>query len=128
MAKTQEVMSARARARKAKAELDARRAEQDRRILDATTEFYDAAESRAAAQDSLAAAVDAQAASVSKLVELGQTIDEIAVLCGIPQKEVRELRKSRRAPATAAVGSDTTRENVGEQIADSPEEPATAAA
>lgn len=97
MVKASEAMSARARARQAKAELDAQRAEQDRLIVDAATEFYEAAEALVAAHAAAFAAEESRTASVVRLVELGQTETQIATLCGIPAKEVRELR--RRAAA-----------------------------
>lgn len=108
MVKAQEAMSARARARKAKAELDAKRAERDRKIVDAATEFYEGAEAWDAAQAAVAAAERQRIEAVAKLVELGQTTDEIAALCGLGAKEVRELRKaagSKPSPSDETVGS-----------------------
>lgn len=99
MVKASEAMSARARARQAKAELDAQRAEQDRLIVDAATEFYEAAEATAAAQAALVAAEQKQTEAVARLVELGQTDTQIATLCGLNVKEVRDLRR-RATPAT----------------------------
>src|SRR6478735_8524588 len=98
MVKASEAMSARARARQAKAELDAQRTEQDRLILNAATEFYEAAEALAAAQAAAVTAEQQETVSVARLVELGQTDTQIATLCGIGIKEVRELR--RRATPT----------------------------
>lgn len=97
MVKASEAMSARARARQAKAELDAQRAEQDRLIVDKTTEFYEAAEALAAAQAAAAAAEQQRSTAVARLVEIGQTETQIATLCGLTAKEVRDLR--RRAAA-----------------------------
>lgn len=91
-------MSARARARQAKAELDVQRAEQDRLIVDTATEFYEAAEALVAAQAAAVAAEESRSTAVARLVELGQTDTQIATLCGIAAKEVKELR--RRAAAT----------------------------
>src|SRR6478735_9578313 len=100
MVKASEAMSARARARQAKAELDAQRAEQDRLIVDAATEFYEAVEALVAAQAAAAAADEQRTASVGRLTELGQTDGQIATLCGLGIKEVRELRRRATPPST----------------------------
>lgn len=101
MVKTQDAMSARARARRAKAELDAQRAETDRQIVDAATEFYEGAEARHAALAAVTSAEQRQVDAVARLSQLGQSVDEIAALCGLTAKDVRELRK-------AAAGSTKT--------------------
>lgn len=103
MVKSAEAMSARARARQAKAQLDAQRAEQDRLVLDATTAFYEAVEALADARAAVVATEQRRAGSVAKLAGLGQTDDHIATLCGITAKEVRDAR--RLTPAAAARGS-----------------------
>lgn len=101
MVKTQDAMSARARARRAKAELDAQRAETDRQIVDAATEFYEGAEARDAALAAVTSAEQRQADAVAKLSQLGQSVDEIAALCGLTAKDVRELRKVAGGAKTA---------------------------
>ena len=103
MVKSADAVSARARARQAKAQLDAQRAEQDRLVLDATTAFYEAAEALAEARAAVATTEQQKAGSVAKLAGLGQTDDQIATLCGITAKEVREVR--RLAAAATANGS-----------------------
>jgi len=97
--------------------------------VDVTTEFYDASESHAAAQEALVAARQAQAAAVAKLVELGQTTEEISVLCGITPKDVRELRRasSSRARTTTGDGFDAT-PDASDPDGESVDEPAGAAA
>jgi cell division protein FtsL len=94
MVKASAAISARARARQAKAELDAQRAEEDRLIVDAATEFYEAAEALEAAQTAAAAAEQLRMRSVTRLVELGQSDTQISTLCGIAAKQVRDLRRS----------------------------------
>lgn len=97
MVKAAEELTARARARQAKAQLDVQRAEQDRLIVDAATQFYEAAESLAVAQAAAAAAELARTTAVTRLVELGQTDTHIATLCGIGVKQVRELRRGAKS-------------------------------
>lgn len=106
MVKASEALSARARARQAKAELDAQRAEQDRLIVDATTEFYEGAEALAAAQAAATAAEQMRSTAVARLKELGQTETQIATLCGLTVKEVRDLR--RRASVASQSQEDTS--------------------
>lgn len=98
MVKASEALSARARARQAKAELDAQRVERDRLIVDATTAFYEADESLAKARAAAEMAEQQRAATVGQLFDLRQTEAEVATLCGLGIKEVRELR--RKAAAT----------------------------
>lgn len=112
MVKSAAAMSARARARQAKAQLDARRAEQDRLVLDATTAFYEAVEALSEARAAVVAAEQRRAGSVAKLAGLGQTDDHIATLCDITAKEARD---ARRLSPTAANGS---RPSSGRQDAD----------
>lgn len=106
MVKAAEALSARARARQAKAELDVQRAEQDRLIVDTATEFYEAEEALVAAQAAAAAAEQARSTAVARLVELGQTDTQIATLCGIAAKDVKELRRraaaAKQSPKTKA--------------------------
>lgn len=93
MVKAAEAMSARARARQAKAALDAERAAQDRMIVDKTTNYYEAAEALEAAQVAVVAAEQTRQSAIWSLSELGQTDEQIAVLCGLTTKEVREVRR-----------------------------------
>lgn len=115
MVKAQEALSARARARRAKAELDAQRAETDRQIVDAATEFYEGAEARDAALAAVATAEQRRVDAVSRLSELGQSVNDIAALCGITVKDVRELKKAASGtktvedpPAESAAVAETT--------------------
>ncbi|MFP5284074.1 MAG: hypothetical protein ACLGIF_11565 [Actinomycetes bacterium] len=114
MVKSQEALSARVRARRAKAELDARRAEQDRLTLDAATAFYEAAEALVAAQAAVAAADQRRAESVTRLAELGHGDEQIATLCGISVKDVRDLRRSGTQPKTPSRRSASTTAPAGD--------------
>ena len=89
--------SARERARRAKAELDAKRAEHDRKIEDAAAEFYSAVDAEAAARDALEAALAGKVAAVGELFRLGQSVEDSAALCGVEVSEVRVLRKQAAA-------------------------------
>lgn len=95
-------VSARERARKAKAILDAARKEQDRQVVEATTAYFEAADAVEAAQRAVAVAEAERAAAVVKLGELDQSVVEVAALCGITETEVRALRKKN-----ATSGSET---------------------
>lgn len=122
MVKAAEAMSARARARQAKAELDVQRAEQDRLIVDTATEFYEAAEALVAAHAAAVAAEESRSTAVARLVELGQTDTQIATLCGIATKDVKELRRRaaaakqspKKAPETASVTAAPAAESAGQ--------------
>jgi hypothetical protein len=126
MVKASEAMSARVRARQAKAQLDAQRAEQDRLIVDAATEFYEAGEALVAAQAGAVAAEERRTKSVARLLELGQTDDEVAVLCGIAVKEVRELRRLAAAAQSKPAGTRqrATSSRTKEQVQSSEPDPA----
>lgn len=93
--------SARERARRAKAELDAKRAEHDRKIEDAAAEFYSALDAEAAARDALDAAQANKVAAVAALLQLGQSVEDTAALCGVEVSEVRVLRKQASASKLA---------------------------
>lgn len=95
-------LTARTKARQAKASLDAERAEQDRLVVDAATEFYEAADAVTTAQAAQAEAEQQRTASVVRLVELGQSDNQVATLCDLTTKEVRDLRRRAASAATAA--------------------------
>ena len=99
-------VSARDRARMAKAQMDAARAEQDRQILAATEAWYTAVDAEQDARAALELAGQDKAAAVAQLTALGQTIDTIASLCGIDAKEVRALRKVSTSEASAPEDAD----------------------
>lgn len=106
-------VAARAKARQAKAALDVERAVQDRLVLDAATEFYEAADALMAAREAVAAAEQQRAKSVTRLSELGQTDEQVATLCGVPVKEVRDLRRRLSTDAsTAAPPADSSAQTV----------------
>ena len=111
MVKASEAMSARARARQAKAALDAERAEQDRMIVDTTTEYYEAEEALEAAQVAVRDAELTRQRAIWGLSELGQTDEQIAVLCGLTTKEVREVR--RRVAAEKKQREDAMLDDAG---------------
>lgn len=107
------VVTARAKARQAKAALDVERAKQDRLVVDAATEFYEAVDALTAAREAVAAAEQQQTKSVTRLSELGQTDEQVATLCGVAVKEVRDLRRRPSAdPSTAARADDSSAETV----------------
>lgn len=89
-------VSARERARAAKAVLDAERAERERKIEDAATSFYAAVDERDEAQAQSNAAEERMGQAVADLTELGEPGDRIATLCGIEASEVRRLVKAHR--------------------------------
>lgn len=94
-------VTARTRAREAKAALDASRAARDTKIEAATTDYYVAVDALETAQAALDAADQARASAVATLMDdLTVPADDVARLCGIDAKEVRALRTlARRAEA-----------------------------
>lgn len=119
MVKGTAAVSARARAREAKAVLDARRAEQDRLVVDAATNFYEGAAALEVAQAAAAAAEQRRVAAVGVLAGLGQTDEQIGVLCGLDVKDVRDLR--RVAASVEASGPDKAAEApAGDKPAEAP--------
>jgi hypothetical protein len=95
-------VTARERARLAKATLDAERATREKRIEDAATEFYVAADQRDGALAKVSEAESAMSRAIASLVTHDETVERIAALCGIQTSEVRRLRKLRADTASAA--------------------------
>ena len=116
-------VTARERARLAKATLDAERATREKRIEDAATEFYVAADQRDGALAKVSEAESAMSRAIASLVTQDETVERIAALCGIQTSEVRRLRKlspdtaraahvSAKSTAAAVLVEDTTSDNV----------------
>lgn len=116
MVKGTAAVSARARARAAKAVLDARRAEQDRLVVDATTSFYEGVAALEAAQAALAAAEQQRAAAVGVLAGLGQSDEQIGVLCGLDVKDARDLRRLAASGEEAVPAGDPGRAGAEDQV------------
>lgn len=113
-------VTARERARLAKATLDAERATREKRIEDAATEFYVAADQRDGALAKVSEAESAMSRAIASLVTHDETVERIAALCGIQTSEVRRLRKlsqatisaSAKPSVVAAADEDTTTDTV----------------
>ena len=95
-------VTARERARLAKATLDAERATREKRIEDAATKFYVAADQRDGALAKVSEAESAMSRAIASLVTHDETVERIAALCGIQTSEVRRLRKLSADTASAA--------------------------
>jgi uncharacterized iron-regulated protein len=95
-------VTARERARLAKATLDAERATREKRIEDAATEFYVAADQRDGALAKVSEAESAMSRAIASLVTQDETVERIAALCGIQTSEVRRLRNLSADTASAA--------------------------
>lgn len=95
MARAAADTEARKRAREAMAAKLAARKRQDELIEKATLSYYLADEAANAARVELGRADEARALALVELSELGQSVTDIAALCGIPSTEVRTLRKGR---------------------------------
>ena len=102
MSRTEKTISARDRARQAKARRDAARAERDRQIEKLATDFYRASDEVEACEEALASAQLAKATTVAGLVAIGEQTNEVAELCGITASEVRALVKAAKAAEDAA--------------------------
>lgn len=106
-------VSARERARAAKAKLDADRAARDKRIEEQATEWYRLDDTIEQAQATITDARTQQAEVVGKLGDEDVTVDDAAALLGIEPAEVRALRKQHRKaakdqqPAPTVVTADT---------------------
>lgn len=118
-------VSARQRARAAKAKLDADRKARDKRVEEQATEWYQLEDTIAQAQ---AAVEEARAQQASVVVALGEenvSVDDAAELLGIEPGEVRALRKQHRnatsgqAPATLPAGGNVPADEAepAEQVA-----------
>lgn len=102
-------VTARERARAAKAVLDAERRDHEKSVEDATTTYYEAEDARDAAMAALENADTARGAAVQSLLDLGEPPARVAVLVGLTAAEVRKLRRT-----AAAEDSTETSEQEGE--------------
>jgi hypothetical protein len=105
-------VTARERARLAKATLDAERASREKRIEDAATQFYAAADQRDGALAKVTEAESAMSRAIASLVTQDETVERIATLCGIQASEVRRLRKLGTDTASAATASASAKPKV----------------
>lgn len=104
-------ISARDRARAAKAKLDADERDHQKLVEDGVIAYYEAEDAQEAAVDALAAAETARAAAVNTLSELSETVSRIAILTGLDASEVRKLKRTAgttdKANDSAAAEADT---------------------
>jgi len=103
-------VTARERARAAKAVLDAERRDHEKAVEDATTTYYEAEDARDAAMAALEDADTARGAAVQSLLDLGEPPARVAVLVGLTAAEVRKLR--RTAAAAAEDSTETSEQEV----------------
>jgi DNA-directed RNA polymerase specialized sigma24 family protein len=87
-------ISARERARAAKARLDAEERDHQKLVEDAVVSYYEGEDARDAAHEALAAAETGRAAAVNALSELGESVTRIASLTGLDASEVRKLKRT----------------------------------
>lgn len=111
-------ISARERARAAKAKLDAEERDHQKLVEDAVVSYYEGEDARDAAHEALAAAETARAAAVNTLSELGESVTRIASLTGLDATEVRKLK--RTASTTDKDGDSAGESDVEESAADDP--------
>ncbi len=90
-------VTARERARAAKAVLDAECRDHEKSVEDATTTYYEAQDARDTAIAALEEADTARGAAVQSLLDLGEPPARIAVLVGLSVAEVRKLRRTTTA-------------------------------
>lgn len=92
-------VTARERARAAKAVLDAERRDHEKAVEDATTTYYEAQDARDTAIAALEEADTARGAAVQSLLDLGEPPARVAVLVGLSVAEVRKLRRTTTTTA-----------------------------
>jgi len=92
-------VTARERARAAKAVLDAERRDHEKSVEDATTTYYEAQDARDAAMAALEDADTVRGAAVQTLLDLGEPPARVAVLVGLSLAEVRKLRRTTTTTA-----------------------------
>lgn len=102
-------VTARERARAAKAVLDTERRDHEKAVEDATTTYYEAQDARDAAMAALEDADTARGVAVQALLELGEPPARVAVLVGLSAAEVRKLKR------TAAAAEDSNK-NPGQEV------------
>jgi len=100
-------VTARERARAAKAVLDAERRDHEKSVENATTTYYEAQDARDTAIAALEDADTARGAAVQSLLDLGEPPARVAVLVGL---SVAEVRKLRRTTTTTADDNDKSPE------------------
>jgi len=88
---TTDTITARQRAREARAKLTADRAARDRRIEDATTDAYTAMDWRANAAAEVLAAEVKLGKALAALRDEGEPVANVATLTGLSDAEVRRL-------------------------------------
>lgn len=86
-------LSARDRARAAKARLDADQHDHQKLVEDGVIAYYEAEDAVEAATEAMTVAEVARAAAVSTLLELNESVSRIASLTGLDASEVRKLRR-----------------------------------
>lgn len=91
-------LSARERARAAKAKLDADDRDHQKLIEDAVIAYYEAEDARQAAVDALASAETTRATAVHTLSALNESVTRIAGLTGLDTSEVRKLKRTEPNP------------------------------
>lgn len=104
-------VSARERARTAKARLDAQRADREKRVEDAATDFYTASDLRDEALAEIARREQEMAEAIDTLQTDGENFERIAELCGTTTSEVRRLRRltsGSEAGDAGTAGEDST--------------------
>lgn len=99
------MISARDRARAAKAKLDADERDHQKLVEDGVIAYYEAEDAREAAVEALAAAETARAAAVNTLSELSETVSRIAILTGLDASEVRKLKRTAGTTDKTADGA-----------------------
>ncbi len=90
-------VTARERARAAKAVLDAERRDHEKAVEDATTTYYEAQDDCDTAITALEAADTARGVAVQSLLDLGEPPAHVAVLVGLSAAEVRKLKRTAAA-------------------------------
>ena len=95
-------VSARERARAAKAKLDAEQRDHGKRVEDAVTAYYDADDQRSAAVAALDTADHNRATAVKTLTDLNEPPKRIAALVGLSTAELRKLRRLLAGATTTA--------------------------
>lgn len=101
-------VSARDRARAARARLDADRAARDRRIEESATAYYAGLEAREAAEAAAREAETAMAGAVAALLGEGESIERVAALCDTTEADVRRLRRlaATDEPSAGSLAAD----------------------
>ncbi len=102
-------VTARERARAAKAVLDAERRDHEKAVEDATTTYYEAQDARDAAAAALKDADTARGSAVQALLDLGEPPARVAALVGLSAADVRKLKRT----AAAEDSNENSEQEVG---------------